>query len=76
MAYLTVIPLADAKTYLGVDDTSRDAEITRMIEAALALLEKRTNHIMVVGNKDYFYEDGCVRVYDYPINTADNTLAT
>nr|WP_299488601.1 head-tail connector protein [uncultured Allomuricauda sp.] len=74
MSYLTVIPLANAKTYLGVDDTSRDTEITRMIEAALSLIEKRTNYIMVVGNKDYFYENGCVRVYDYPINTADDTL--
>lgn len=70
MAYLSVIPLANAKTYLGVDDTSRDTEITRMIEAALSLIEKRTNYIMVIGIKDYFYENGCAWVYDYPINAS------
>ena len=76
MAYLTVIPLADAKAYLGVDDTSRDAEITRMINAALSYIEKETNIIMVVGDKTYRLKDGCARIYDSPINTLDSELAS
>ena len=43
MSYLTVIPLADAKAYLKVEDTATDDEITRMIKSSLAYLEKRTN---------------------------------
>ena len=74
MPYTNVISLASAKDYLGVDDTSRDAEITRMIESALRFLEKRTNIIMEPQTKDYVFVDNCVRVYDHPINTLDNTL--
>lgn len=74
MPYTNVISLASAKDYLGVDDTSRDAEITRMIESALKFLEKRTNIIMQPQTKDYVFVDNCVRVYDHPINTPDNTL--
>jgi hypothetical protein len=71
---LDIIPLADAKTYLGVDDTSRDAEITQMIKAALSFIERNTNYIMEAVDKTYLLRDGCVRVYDYPINTADVDL--
>lgn len=74
MAYLDIIPLADAKTFLGVDDTSRDNEITQMINAALSFIEKRTNYIMEAVDKDYILRNGCARVYDYPINTADGDL--
>lgn len=69
MAYTYVISLEDAKTYLGVDDNSRDTEITRMISSALSYLEKRTNIICDTKDKEYFFSNGCVRVYDYPINT-------
>ena len=71
MAYTDVITLEDAKTYLGVDDTSRDAEIVRMIKASLSYLEKRTNIIMYARDKEYVYHNGCVKVYDAPINTSD-----
>lgn len=74
MAYTDVISLEDAKDYLGIDDTSRDTEITRMITSALKYLEKRTNIIMGVKDKEYILTNGCVRVYDYPINTLDSSL--
>lgn len=74
MAYTDVISLANAKDYLGVDDTSRDTEITRMIESALKYLEKRTNVLMDARDKTYNLIDGCVRVYDSPINTLDADL--
>lgn len=70
MAYTDIISLNDAKTYLGVDDTSRDVEIARMIGSALSHLEAVTNIILFDRDKTYHYNDGCVRVYDYPINTA------
>lgn len=75
MAYTDVITLEQAKTYLGWDDTSRDAEITIMIEAALQLVESETNHLVVQQpTKSYLLYEGCKRVYDYPINTLDADL--
>lgn len=76
MDYLDAISLADAKTYLGVDDTSRDTEITRMIKSAITFIEKRTNHILVEQTKTYIFRKGCVRVYDYPIVSTTNTTST
>ena len=78
MAYIDVITLADAKLYLRVDDTltEDDAQITRMINAALSYVEKYTNVIVFARDKEYRLTDGCVKVYDYPINsevTADLT---
>lgn len=74
MPYTDIISLANAKTYLGVDDTSRDAEITQMINAALSYIERNTNYIMEVQDKTYLLDEGCVRVYDFPINTLDANL--
>ena len=71
MAYLDIIPLADAKIYLRIDDTltEDDAQITRMIKASLSLLERMTNHIFFARNKEYLFNDCKVNVYDYPINS-------
>ena len=71
MAYLDIIPLADAKVYLRIDDdlTEDDAQITRMINGALSYIERYTNVILVAENKYYRLIDGFVRVYDYPINS-------
>lgn len=71
--YTDIISLSDAKTYLGVDDTARDAEITRIINSALTYLERSTNVILFPRDKTYIYADGCVRVYDYPINSTTST---
>lgn len=75
MAYTDVISLSNAKDSLGVDDTSRDTEITRMINSAFKYFEKRTNIICTPQDKTYVISDGCVKVYDYPINTLDTALA-
>lgn len=69
MAYIDVITLARAKNYLRIDEdlTEDDAEITSMINAALAYIEKRTNHIVYAREKTY--TGACqVKVWDYPIN--------
>jgi hypothetical protein len=70
MAYLDIIPLADAKVYLRIDDTltEDDLHITRMINAALSYVEKYTNHILFARDIDYRLINGCVRVHDYPFN--------
>lgn len=73
MSYTTIILIDDAKTYLGLDDDSRDAEVTRMIKASLKYVEKETNHIFQAQDKDYVFVSDCIRVYDFPINTDDNT---
>jgi hypothetical protein len=71
MAYLDVITLAEAKTYLRVDDTltDDDAQISRMIKSALSTIEKRTNVLVYARSKNYLFQDYCVRVYDFPINS-------
>ncbi len=74
MAYTDVISLSNAKDYLGIDDTSRDTEISRMIKSALQYIEKQTNIIMDATDRVYILNNGCKRVYDYPINTLDSDL--
>lgn len=73
MTHLEVISLADAKTYLGVDDTSRDVEIQRMIKSTISFVEKRTNHILIEVDKKYNFNQGCVLVYDHPIISTTST---
>ena len=71
MAYIDIITLADAKVYLRIDDTltEDDTQITRMINAALSYVENYTNHVLFAKDKEYRLIDGCIRVYDYPINS-------
>jgi len=76
MAYLDIITLTQAKDYLGVDDSSRDNEITSMIKGALSYIERETSYIMDAQDIEYIYDDNNeVYVYDYPINTLDANLA-
>ena len=76
MAYIDVIPLADAKVYLRIDDTltEDDAQITRMINASLKYVEGFTNVLVYARDKEYLFDDCKVNVYDFPINTT--TLPT
>jgi hypothetical protein len=79
MAYLDIITLANAKTYLRIDDTltDDDAQISRMVKASLSQIERITNHILFARSKSYVIEDSKVNVYDYPINsTTTPTNAT
>ena len=71
MAYLDVITLDDAKTYLRVDDTltDDDVRITSMIKAALSTIERMTNILVFSRSRTYLFDDGCARIYDYPINS-------
>lgn len=71
MAYLDVISLADAKLHLRVDDTltEDDGAIARMIGTALSFVETWTQHLVYARAKVYPFVDGCVKVYDYPINS-------
>ena len=76
MSYLTIITLADAKTYLRIDDTltEDDANITRMINASLSQIEVLTNHILYVREKDYLFVECKVSVYDYTINSVTSPI--
>ncbi len=69
MNYTSIISVTDAKTYLGVDDDSRDREIERMIGASLSFLEIATNYHFIPKDKNYQFTNGAVNVYDFPINT-------
>jgi hypothetical protein len=74
MSYLSVITLAEAKSYLRIDDDQNetDNEIISMIEACLSFIEKRTNHILFPRDRTY-YADSIANVYDFPINTIPST---
>ena len=74
MAYTDILPLDEAKSYLRVDHTDSDAEITRMISTALRYIEEQTGYILEDTAKTYRLEDGLARVYDHPINTLPDAL--
>ena len=69
MAYIDVVTLAEAKTFLRVDDgfTADDTLITLLINVAGEYIERYTNHMLYSRNKDYVVFDGEKRVYDTPI---------
>jgi len=71
MAYIDVISLAKAKLYLRVDDTltEDDAQITSMINVALKYVEDYTNILVYDRDKTYRLINGCLNVYDFPINS-------
>lgn len=72
MAYIDVLPLSTVKTYLRIDDTQNEtnAEITSILNAAFRYIEKHTNIIVDrQAEKEYIIKNGCVRVYDFPINS-------
>ena len=71
MSYISVVPLATAKDFLRIDsgNTDDDTQITAMINAACRLVERRTNYILYQRNKDYLFQNFCVFVYDYPVNS-------
>jgi len=71
MAFIDVVTLAEAKSYLRVDDgfTADDSLITILINAAGNIIEAHTNHLLYSRAKTYKFYDGYVRVYDYPINS-------
>lgn len=71
MSYLNVLPLATMRDYLGIDDTQNetDAEIISMIRSSMSYIERHTNIMLYARDKEYLVEDGCVKVYDHPINS-------
>ena len=71
MAYIDVVTLDDAKTYLRIDDTltEDDAQITSMINTACRIVERRTNYMLYARSKSYLFQNFTVFVYDYPINS-------
>src|SRR6056297_791632 len=73
--YTDIISLEQAKIYLRIDDTltEDDLQITRMIKGALSFIEQYTNYIFFPRDKDYRLINGCVRVYDCPINSEVTT---
>jgi len=71
MTYNEILPLAEVKNYLRVDDdfTEDDAAIERMVRSALGFIEQRTNHIFQLrANVEYFRnERQYLDIYDTPL---------
>jgi hypothetical protein len=76
MAYTNIISVQESKDYLGIDDSSRDSEITRIIAAALRYVENKTGHILEPRAITYNLLNGSARVFDFPIISTSNTTAT
>lgn len=68
MAYTDVISLTEAKNYLRIEHSDEDGEITAMIGAACAYVEKRCGHLFYSRNKTYpLVGRDSIRVFDFPI---------
>lgn len=71
MTYNEILPLAEVKNYLRVDDdfTEDDAAIERMVRSALGFIEQRTNHIFQLRQNVEYFRNGqrYLDIYDYPI---------
>lgn len=73
-----ILPLAEVKRYLRLDDDFNDdnEDIERMIASALEYMEKQTNHVFRVQDKTYYntqseYGCGSITIFDTPINTTE-----
>ena len=71
MAYLDVITLDQAKTYLRVDDTltEDDAQISSIIQASLVYIENYTDNLVTARSENFLFVNNLVKVYKYPINS-------
>ena len=71
MTYNEILPLAEVKNYLRVDDdfTEDDTAIERMVRSALGFIEQRTNHIFQQrDNVEYFRNNRqYLDIYDHPL---------
>lgn len=81
MTHNEILPLAEVKNYLRVDDDfmEDDAAIERMVRSALGFIEKRTNHVFQTEtNVEYFRNNRqYLDIYDYPLTyTGDLTKLT
>lgn len=69
---MSVITLDQAKIYLRIDDdldVDMEAELQLLINAAESVISEKTGHILNPMSRTYTPgPDGCVRVYEYPIN--------
>ena len=81
MTYNEVIPLAEVKNYLRIDDDflEDDLAIERMVRSALQFIEKRTNHIFESKTDvEYFVSptqyNGFIDVYDFPFTYTGDVI--
>ncbi|PTX14453.1 gp6-like head-tail connector protein [Pontibacter mucosus] len=62
---LDLITLEEAKAHLAVDFPAHDMLITRLIHTAVALIEKRTQHMLYEREETRRIKSG-YELYDYP----------
>ena len=81
MTYNEVIPLAEVKNYLRIDDDflEDDLAIERMVRSSLQFIEKRTNHIFESKTDvEYFVSptqyNGFIDVYDFPFTYTGDVI--
>ena len=77
MTYNEILPLAEVKNYLRLEEdfTEDDTAIERMVRSALEFIEKRTNHIFQLRTDVNYTSNGnCITVFDYPIRYSGNDV--
>ena len=81
MTYNEILPLAEVKNYLRIDDDflEDDLAIERMVRSALQFIEKRTNHIFESKtNVEYLGSpnqcNGFIDVYDFPFTYTGDVI--
>ena len=81
MTYNEILPLAEVKNYLRIDDDflEDDLAIERMVRSALQFIEKRTNHIFeektdveYLGSPTQY--NGFIDVYDFPFTYSGEAI--
>lgn len=75
MTYNEILPLAEVKNYLRIDDdfTEDDLAIERMVRSALQFIEKRANHIFQQREATYYRNHSqYIDIYDYPVYYSGN----
>lgn len=74
MTYNEILPLAEVKNHLHLEDdfTDEDIAIERMVRSALGFIEKRTNHIFQLQTGKEYFRGGkrYLDIHDFPITYA------
>lgn len=70
MTYNEILPLAEVKNYLRLEDdfTEDDTALERMVRSALQFIEKRTNHVLQLRTSITYNNDcGTITIFDFPV---------
>lgn len=79
MTYAEILPLAEVKNYLRLEEdfTEDDTALERMVRSAIQFIEKRTNHILQLRENVQYYTTKCsdtITIFDYPVRYSGDAI--